>query len=109
MISFDLHMSPKTLRVNTYSVSRSSHIYTFFRNEYRGNSNEFDYLLEDENKEGIFKRVVETLSRRDNSVKVPLNSKGYTFYSTEYNHILTEDLEHNIIVPEEISVGRKAR
>ena len=102
MISFDLQVSPKTLRNNHYSISRSSQLYIFLRNEYPNLNGEYDHLL------NAPKRVVKRIFRKDFSVKVPQGSKEHLYYKSEYRNSFSEDLNHNIIVPEEeIHISRR--
>ena len=95
MISFDLQVSPKVLKYNHYSISRSSQLYVFLKNEYPNLNGEYDHLL------STPKRIVKRIFRKDFSVKVPQGSNEHLYYKTEYRNSFAEDLEHNLIIPEE--------
>ena len=107
MISFDFHINSKTLYNNTYSINRTGRVYSYFKNEYRNNKGDFNYLLKNDNKElsnGVVRKT-----RKDLSFKIQNGSMEHMYFMTEYNHVLAEDMEHNIIIPEEISGSIKIK
>ena len=95
-----LQLYSKALIDSPYTISRSNKIYSYLKNEYGANStDEYDYLFMSQSKKRKSK-ITEFLSKKDNSVKIPLGCAEYTFFATEYNKSLPEDYDHNIIVPE---------
>ncbi len=113
MKDFNLHTNKNMFSENTYCISRSSHSYAFFTSEFTKDPLSRDIegnilLTYKEVKRNclitrIFQSVKEYLSSRENrSVGIPVGSQLHTFFITEYPHQLTEDAQHNIIVPEEI-------
>ena len=103
MISFNLHIASEMMRNQNYSLHRSSGIYCYLKNEYRGmNEDGYAYVLSNgEPRKSFLKSAIEKMPRKDASVKIKMGSEEHTFFETEYNHLLAKDNDSNIIIPED--------
>ena len=111
MHNFELFINSKTIRNSNYRISRSSKIETFIRDEYRNcNVDEYNhYIYNQDNKKNNITSIIETIIKTDSYIKVPLGSEGHMYFTTEYNHTLPEDSEHNIIISKEDSYNGRSK
>lgn len=120
MRNLDIHMDAEMLHhCSVYRVSRSSSAYSFFTCEYRNLPVEEDGSIiappsprkeTETNRRAILflQRIRDSLTR-DHSVRVPISSKEYPFFRSEYSHQFSQDLHENIIVPEDEYPKKAAR
>lgn len=108
------------LRSRTYRVSRSSGAYSFFSCEFHSLPEDlygnlivpsFDPVLEDREEKGVgfFQALKDKLLKKDESVTIPIRSKEHMFFTSEFQHSMDEDPNHNIIVSEDEYPKAKTR
>ena len=108
MKNFDLLMDSEMMsRCTAYRISRSSNAYSYFLCEYKSVDQMDDgSIVLPANATvqffpGRIAQFWDRMSRRDHSIRVPVGAPEQLYFRSEYSHSFTEDMDHNMIVPED--------
>ena len=109
MKNLNIHVSQNYLFETTFSISRSNKSYAFFQSEYKSlpYDSEGNIILrfEDKKEVSVINKVINSIKefvlRNDNSIGISPSSQEYAFFCSEYQNHFSEDLNHNMIIPQD--------
>lgn len=112
MKNFKLHSRLDELPDCAYRVSRSCNAYSFFQCEYKILPEDAEGNLIVPSPQptpregtrflgGIVNRLKSYVFREDTSIVIPLGSREYTYFASEFQRTMSEDDRHNIYIAQE--------
>ena len=109
MKNFNLNVSYNQLYEDTFYISRANHSYAFFSTEYKSLSkdSEGNILLSClvKKETSIFNKIIDSIKEHilkdDKSVGIAIGSEEYSYFLSEFNGHLPEDINHNLIISED--------